>query len=123
MKKTIFILLFFSSISIFSQEKELKKSTLPTSIYASAIYFNDSNSFIDFNKKLNIYNQKFLNISYNDIDRGHFIINDNNLSNKADIYIFEDYKGYRDEYLLKGFFEKYDLTRWQPCNFIAPSIN
>jgi len=33
------------------------------------------------------------------------------------------FKSYRDENLLKGFIQKYDITRWHRCNFRQPLLN
>ncbi|MCG1034780.1 hypothetical protein [Polaribacter sargassicola] len=127
MKKytTLFIILFVGSYC-FSQQNTANKSFFPTSIYTINFQVNTnktpSYSSIKNNLKLK-ENYKFTTVSFEDIDSGEFNISSNNLTAKSTRFIYDDYKSYRDENLLKGFFKKYDLTRWDPINFKQPKPN
>ena len=80
-------------------------------------------SYASVKKSLNFKkNYSFTTVSFEDIDNGLFLISDTNLSTKATRFIYDDYKSYRDENLLKGFLQKYDLTRWQACQFLVPPV-
>ena len=127
MKKYASLLLtLFVGSFCFSQQKTTNNNFIPVSIYTTSFSVKtDINpSYASLKKNLNFKNYyKFSTISFEDIDSGQFLISNKNLSTKATIYIYDDYKSYRDENLLKGFFQKYDPTRWDPCNFRQPDIN
>ena len=122
---TILITLFISSLCFSQNAKTTNTLHTPLSIYT--ISFNnllDQFSYssvkknLKFNKKYN-----FVTVSFEDIDSNRILISDDNISTKATVFIYDDYKSYRDENLLKGFFQKHDLTRWNICNFRQPNIN
>ncbi|MCL7752233.1 hypothetical protein [Polaribacter sp. Z022] len=128
MKKFVFLLLtLFVSSFCFSQNAETTNNNfLPISIYTSSFKVNTNNiaSYASIKKNLNfpdLYN--FASVSFEELDSHKFLIIDNNFGIKPTKFIYDDYKSYRDENLLKGFFQKYDLTRWQPCNIIPPRVN
>ena len=127
MKKYASLLLtLFVGSFCFSQQKTTNNNFIPVSIYTTSFSVKtDINpAYASLKKNLNFKNYyKFSTISFEDIDSGQFLISDKNLSTKATIYIYDDYKSYRDENLLKGFLQKYDPTRWDPCNFRQPNLN
>jgi hypothetical protein len=127
MKKyaSLLLILFVGSFC-FSQQKTTNNNFIPVSIYTTSFQVKtDLNpSYSSLKKNLNFKNYyKFSTISFEDIDSGQFLISDKNLSAKTTIFIYDDYKSYRDENLLKGFLQKYDPTRWDPCNFRQPKVN
>jgi len=127
MKKhtTLFILLFVGSFC-FSQQKTTNKSFSPISIYTINLLEKSNNtpSYSSIKKNLQLKEKyKFTTVSFDDIDSGEFTISSNNLTVKSTRFIYDDYKSYRDENLLKGFLQKYDLTRWDPINFKQPKPN
>ncbi|KGL62718.1 hypothetical protein [Polaribacter sp. Hel1_85] len=128
MKKYAFLLLtLFVGSFCFSQEQKATNNTvLPVSIYTTS-YINNTNktsSYASIKQYLNLKKYyKFTTVSFEDIDNNQFVISANNLSIKSTKFIYDDYKSYRDENLLKGFMQKYDLTRWDPCNFKQPNLN
>ncbi|WP_405609512.1 hypothetical protein [Polaribacter sp. Asnod1-A03] len=127
MKKytTLFIILFVGSFC-FSQQKTTNKSFSPISIYTVDFQSktNKNPSYSSIKKNLQLKeNYKFTTVSFEDIDSGEFNITNTNLTTKSTRFIYDDYKTYRDENLLKGFLQKYDLTRWDPINFKQPKPN
>jgi len=127
MKKyaSLLLTLFVGSFCL-SQQKTTNNNFIPISIYTTSfIVKKDSNpSYSSINKNLNLKNYyKFTTVSLEDIDSGQFLISDRTLTTKATRFIYDDYKSYRDENLLKGFLQKYDPTRWHRCNFRQPNIN
>ncbi|OAD45517.1 hypothetical protein [Polaribacter atrinae] len=127
MKKYNFLLLtLFVGSFCFSQQQTTNNNFIPVSIYTSSFQLTaDVNpSYTSINKDLNFKKQyKFSTISFEEIDDNQFLISDKNLSTKATRFIYDDYKSYRDEYLLKGFLQKNDPTRWDPINFKQPNLN
>lgn len=123
--KNLFLitLLSFSSLCV-GQQLKTTKTYLPISIYTttSSIQTLDIFSNQHINKKLNFSKFTFTFVSFEDIDNGRFLISDTNLSAKATRFIYDDYKSYRDENLLKGFLQKHDLTRWQVCQFLVSPV-
>ena len=127
MKKYTFLLttLFVGSFC-FSQQQTTSNIVFPVSIYTNTFPAKTIHtpSYTSIKKNLNFSNSyKFTTVSFEDIDDNQFLISDINLSTKPTKFIYDDYKSYRDENLLKGFFQKYDLTRWNLCNFRQPNIN
>jgi hypothetical protein len=127
MKKYASLLLtLFVGSFCFSQQKTTNNNFIPVSIYTTSFQVKTDlfPSYSSLKKNLNFKNYyKFSTISFEGIDSGQFLISDKNLSTKATKFIYDDYKSYRDENLLKGFLQKYDPTRWDPCNFRQPNIN
>jgi hypothetical protein len=127
MKKYASLLLtLFVGSFCFSQQKTTNNNFIPVSIYTTSfqVKTNTTPSYASLKKNLNFKKYyKFSTVSFEDIDNGQFLISDKNLSTKTTIFIYDDYKSYRDENLLKGFLKKYDPTRWDPCNFRQPNIN
>ena len=126
-KYTLLLLTIFVGSFCFSQEQKTTNNTvLPVSIYTAsyAINTNKNPSYASIKQYLNLKESyKFTTVSFEDIDNNQFVISANNINTKATKFIYDDYKSYRDENLLKGFLQKYDLTRWQPCNFKQPNLN
>jgi hypothetical protein len=52
-----------------------------------------------------------------DLDTNTFSMNTKNLGRKPSEFIYDDYKRYQDNNLLKGFLLKNDPTRWDLINF------
>ena len=128
MKKHLFLLLtlFVGSFCFSQQQKTTNIIYLPLSIYTAPFNTanNSTSSYLSIKKSLNFNNSyQFITVSFEDINNDRFLISDENLSTKPTQFIYEDYKSYRDENLLKGFLQKYDLTRWDPCNFRQPNFN
>ena len=127
MKKYASLLLtLFVGSFCYSQQKTTNNNFIPVSRYTTSFSVKTDNapSYASLKKNLNFKNYyKFSTISFEDIDSRQFLISDKNLSTKATIFIYDDYKSYRDENLLKGFLQKYDPTRWHPCNFRQPNLN
>ncbi|MFK8058966.1 MAG: hypothetical protein AB8B78_02640 [Polaribacter sp.] len=99
---------------------------MPVSIYTASfkIKVDETPSYSSINRNLNFKNRyRFTTVSFEDIDSNQFLITDTNLSIKPTSFIYDDYKSYRDENLLKGFLQKHDLTRWNICNFRQPNLN
>jgi len=125
MKKyaSLLLILFVGSFC-FSQQKTTNNNFIPVSIYTTSFSVKTDTTplYSSLKKNLNFKNHyKFSTISFEDIDSGQFLISDNIISTKATVFIYDDYKSYRDENLLKGFLQKHDPTRWDPCNFRQPN--
>lgn len=104
--------IFLSSFLVNAQENTPKKS-LPTSIY----FFNlqkDINGFTSLNNRLKLTEISFVLTNREDIDNGRFSVNFSDIGKKPSTFIYDDYKNYQKNNLLKGFFRKHDLTRWTP---------
>tara|TARA_B100000767_G_C19684733_1_gene501208 strand:+ start:791 stop:1174 length:384 start_codon:yes stop_codon:yes gene_type:complete len=127
MKKyaSLLLILFVGSFC-FSQQKTTNNNFIPVSIYTTSFLAKkDSNpSYSSINKNLKFKSYyKFTTVSFEEVDSDQFLNSNRNLTKKATRYIYDDYKNYRDEKLLKGFLEKHDPTRWRRCNFRQPNIN
>ncbi|WP_343328705.1 hypothetical protein [Polaribacter staleyi] len=127
MKKYASLLLtLFVGSFCFSQQQTTNNNFTPISIYTSSfgVKTNQNPSYSSIKKNLNLKKHyKFTTVSFEEIDANQFFISDKNLSTKATRFIYDDYKSYRDENLLKGFLQKHDPTRWDSCNFKQPAIN
>jgi len=128
MKKNILlILIIFMCSFCFSQKaKTTHFIKTPVSIYTSLanIGLSHNTFYTTINNKVNFKKEyHFVWVSFEDIDSGRFLISDDNLTTKPTKFIYDDYKSYRDENLLKGFLQKHDLTRWNFCNFRQPHLN
>ncbi|MDN3618461.1 MULTISPECIES: hypothetical protein [Polaribacter] len=127
MKKYNFLLLtLFVGSFCFSQQQTTNNNFIPVSIYTSSFQLtaDDTPSYSSINKDLNFKKQyKFSTVSFEEIDDNQFLISTENLTTKATKFIYDDYKSYRDENLLKGFLQKHDPTRWDPINFKQPNLN
>ena len=127
MKIYAFLLLnLFVGSFCFSQQKTTNNNFIPISIYTTSFLAkkdsNPSYSSIKKNLKFKSY-YKLTTISYEDADSGQFLNSSKDITTRASRFIYDDYKNYRDEKLLKGFLEKYDATRWRRCNFRQQNIN
>ena len=92
----------------------------PKSIYTYLVT-PSKNSFSSLNRKLNLKGFHFVYVDLLALDVNQFLTYTtytNTTSNKPSLLIYDDYKAYRDENLLKGFRLKYDPTRW---NLQCPS--
>ena len=127
MKKYASLLLtLFVGSFCFSQQKTTNNNFIPVSIYTTSFSVKTDNnpSYASLKKNLNFKKYyKFSTISFEDINSSQFLISDKNFSTKATRFIYDDYKSYRDENLLKGFLQKHDPTRWDRSNFKQPNIN
>lgn len=124
-KHSLLLITLFVGSFCFSQQKTTNIIYMPVSIYtATFITSNNSPSYSSIKKNLNFSTvYKFTTVSFEDIDSGRFLFSKQNLSTKGTEFIYDDYKSYRDEHLLKGFLQKHDLTRWNVCNFRQPNLN
>lgn len=126
MKKTTLsiILAILLNFSLNAQKKASNSKTLPISIYTLNTFSIDYNSYSLLNKKLNLTNFKFVFVKAEDLDNNIFSIETNNIGKKPSEFIFDDYKRYQNNNLLKGFFRKHDPTRWElyqcKSNFLPP---
>ena len=128
MKKYYFLFLMVVVFDFcFSQtQKETNLTTMPLSIYSysSLKLKNFNTAYSPIQKSINTKpTYTFITVSSKKIAQHRFLISDGNLINKPSQFIYDDYKSYRDENLLKGFIQKYDITRWRSCNFRQPSLN
>ncbi|QXP66501.1 hypothetical protein [Polaribacter sp. AHE13PA] len=127
MKKYAFLLLtLFVGSFCFSQQQTTNNNFIPVSIYTTSFQVKTDikPSYASLKKNLNFKKYyKFSTISFEDIDNNLFVISTENLTTKATKFIYDDYKNYRDENLLKGFLQKYDPTRWDPINFTSQKLN
>ena len=112
MKKTNFLfVLFFSCIfSLSAQENKKNSKNLPVSIY-TFIPAKNLNSFSIINKKLNLSNFDFVYANSLDIDYNLFSLDFRNMGKTPSEFIYDDYKRYQNNNLLKGFLRKNDPTR------------
>lgn len=127
MKKYNYLLfILFVGGFCFSQQKTTNNNFIPISIYTTSFLVNKDNtpsySSIQKNLKFKSY-YKSSTISYEVVDSELFLNSSRNITTKTTRFIYDDYKNYRDEKLLKGFLEKYDPTRWRRCNFRRQNIN
>jgi hypothetical protein len=121
MKKYAYLLfILFVGGVCFSQQKTTNSNFIPISIYTTSFLvnkdINPSYSSIQKNLKFKSY-YKSGTISYEVVDSEQFLNSSRNINTKTTRFIYDDYKNYRDEKLLKGFLEKHDPTRWRRCNF------
>ena len=127
MKKCAFLLLtLFVGSFCFSQQQTTNNNFTPVSIYTTSFQLKADNNptYSSINKDLNFKKKyKFSTVSFEEIDDNQFLISTENLSTKATKFIYDDYKSYRDENLLKGFLYKHDPTRWDPINFKPQKLN
>ncbi len=127
MKKYNYLLfILFVGGFCFSQQKTTNNNFIPISIYTTSFLVNKdstpSYSSIQKNLKFKSY-YKSSTVSYEVVDSEQFLNSSRNITTKTTRFIYDDYKNYRDEKLLKGFLEKYDPTRWRRCNFRHQNIN
>ncbi len=122
----LYITLFIGSFCFSQEQNTTNNSYVPVSIYTATYKYinNNSPSYASIKKNLNLSNSyKFDTVSFEDINSGRILISSKNFGAKSSKFIYDDYKSYRDENLLKGFLQKHDLTRWNPCNFRQPNVN
>lgn len=114
MKKYFFFFccVFLGYFLVNAQENTTKK-TLPTSIYFFDLQ-EDNNDFALLNNRLKLAGLSFVLINNEDIDNGSFSVNFSDIGKKPSKFIYDDYERYQKNNLLKGFFKKYDPTRWIP---------
>ncbi|MFD2530241.1 hypothetical protein [Polaribacter marinaquae] len=114
MKAKLFFLTIFMLISnlIFSQDKDIKVTKAPTSIYTINSFSNNPNSFYKLNSKLNLNSFDFVTLNVEDIENNIMAINFLNIDKKPSEFIYDDYNNYQNNYYLKGFRYKNDPTRW-----------
>lgn len=121
MKKYAYLLfILFVGGFCFSQQKTTNSNFIPISIYTTSFLvnkdINPSYASIQKNLKFKSY-YKTTTVSYEVVDSEQFLNSSRNIITKTTRFIYDDYKNYRDEKLLKGFLEKHDPTRWRRCNF------
>ena len=104
---------------LFGMALHAQKSLVkPTSIYTSAYFTPSKNLPSSLNKRLNLTSYNFVYLNFNDLDLNLIAIPFRSQGNQPSKLIYDDYKAYRDEYLLKGFLLANDPTRW---NLQCPS--
>jgi hypothetical protein len=127
MKKYAFLLLtLFVGSFCFSQQQTTNTNYIPIRIYSATFKLKTYSvpTYTSSHKNLNFPHKfNFLTVSFGEINKNSFLISDKNLTTKATKFIYDDYKSYRDENLLKGFLQKYDPTRWDPINFTSQKLN
>jgi hypothetical protein len=104
--------IFLFSISINSQQIAKSPSEKPVSIYTFSNFLNDENSFSAINKKLKLANLNFVFVDEIAMDLNQFSFDFIDLGKTPTAFIYDDYKRYQDQNLLKGFLLKNDPTRW-----------
>jgi hypothetical protein len=104
--------IFLFSISINSQQITKSPSKKPISIYTFSNFLNDENSFSAINKKLKLANLNFVFVDEIAMDLNQFSFDFIDLGKTPTAFIYDDYKRYQDQNLLKGFLLKNDPTRW-----------
>ena len=119
-KYLLFTVLFLISISVTAQNTTNTMTKKPASIYSFSNVMNNSNSFSTVNKKLRLLKLDFVIVDQIDIDSRRFSVEVNNINKAPTAFIYEDYRKYQDENLLKGFREKYDPSFW---NLQCPQPN
>ncbi|AUC86187.1 hypothetical protein CW731_13265 [Polaribacter sp. ALD11] len=112
-RRTLFLMIvLLVSISFHAQKTELPQQKVPVSIYTFNSLDKDVNSISSLNKRLNLTTYKFVTIAANDIENNIASINFSDVGKKPSAYIYDDYKKYQNNNLLKGFLLKNDPTRW-----------
>jgi hypothetical protein len=121
MKKYAYLLfILFVGGVCFSQQKTTNSNFIPISIYTTSFLVNKGSnpSYASIQKNLKFKSYyKTTTISYEVVDSEQFLNSSRNITTKTPRFIYDDYKKYRDEKLLKGFLEMHDPTRWRRCNF------
>ena len=106
---TVFTLL---STTLIAQKTTKTITKTPVSIYTISNVSIDKNGFYEINKRLKLSNFDFVIVNAIDLDLNQFSINTKHLTTKPSEFIYDDYKRYQDQNLLKGFLLKNDPTRW-----------
>ncbi|MEE9408343.1 MAG: hypothetical protein V3V28_09735 [Polaribacter sp.] len=110
-------LLLFCSISLNAQKSNTISTNLPVSIYTYNQLSNTSYSFSKIFKNLKLTDYSFVFVDQLDLYTNTFSINFNDIDKQPSIFIYDDYKRYQNNNLLKGFLVKNDPTRWDRVNF------
>ena len=112
MKKINFLFVLFLSytFSLSAQENKKESKNLPLSIY-TFVSAKNLNSFSVINKKLNLSNFDFVYVNSLDLDYNLFSLDFRNMGKVPSEFIYDDYKRYQNNNLLKGFLRKNDPTR------------
>lgn len=118
LKNILFTIFLLINLSLFAQKTTTSTLKKPASIYTVSGLFNANNSFSAINKKLKLNNFNFAYLDLNDSDANPYSLRLRNFGKTPTALIYDDYKSYRDENLLKGFLVKNDPTRW---NLWCPS--
>ena len=113
-KISLSILCTFLVIGVSFSQQKVKT---PKSIYTYSS-IPQKNSFYALNKKLNLRDFTFVYVDLLALDVNQFLTLKNNFGKTPSSLIYDDFKAYRDEYLLKGFRLENDPTRW---NLQCPS--
>lgn len=114
--KLMFSVLALFSVSLVAQKRSTP-ANLPVSIYTYNQFSNSSYSFSNIFKSLNLTNYSFVFVDQLDIETNTFSINFKDLDKKPSEFIYDDYKRYQNNNLLKGFLVKNDPTKWDRINF------
>jgi len=118
-KEIVFIILFFSTFFMFSQEQQSDylKTKVPFSIYSSAKLSTDLNSSLNINNRLNLTSYKFLILDKRSIEEGYFTIPFYNIGLSPSEYIYDSYNQiYNNLQLQKAFFKVSDLYKVRSKN-------
>ena len=100
------------SISLCAQKTNTPQQKVPVSIYTFNSLDKDVNSISSLNKRLKLTSYKFIIVKADDIATKVTSINFSAIGKKPSAYIYDDYKKYQNNNLLKGFLLKNDPTRW-----------
>jgi hypothetical protein len=119
-KYLLFTALFLIGFSVSAQSTTSTSTKKPASIYSFSNVMNNSNSFSAVNKKLRLLKLDFVIVDQIDIDTRRFSIDVKDIGKTPTAFIYDDYRKYQDENLLKGFLEKNDPSYW---NLQCPQPN
>lgn len=112
MKKIFLPVVLFMCVSFYAQRIETTPQRMPNSIYTFSALKKDVNSISSINKRLKLTYFEFVIISIDDIENNMVSLNSRNIGKTPSAFIYDDYKRYQNNNLLKGFLIKNDPTRW-----------
>ena len=125
-KESIFLIVaLLMTVTFYGQNKKIIQKKAPISIYTFNLMENDINSTSALNERLKLTNYKFVTVDLEDIETNTASLDFKYLDRKPSNFIYDDYKKYQDNNLLKGFLLKNDPTRWNLHrieNRIQPSL-
>lgn len=101
------------AISYYGQKKDIIQKRVPLSIYTFNSIKTHIHGVFSIKKRLHLNSYKFVIVNANDLDRNMASIDFSTIGRKPSVFIYDDYKRYQNNNLLKGFLLKNDPTR---CN-------
>ena len=125
-KESLFLIVaLLMTVTFYGQNNKIIQKKAPISIYTFNLMENDINSTSALNERLKLTNYKFVTVDLEDIETNTASLDFKYLDRKPSNFIYDDYKKYQDNNLLKGFLLKNDPTRWNLHrieNRIQPSL-